>query len=59
MMAGYIDMPLTKVPDPFGTALSYGMHNNLRLQAFLDGLALSMNLKVQPNAMQMAILTRP
>ena len=37
MMAGYIDMPLTTVPDPFGTAPSYGMHNNLRLQAFLDG----------------------
>ena len=37
MMANYIDMPLTKVPDPFGTATSYGMHNNLRLQAFLDG----------------------
>jgi len=37
MMANYLDMPLTKVPDPFGTAPSYGMHNNLRLQAFLDG----------------------
>ena len=37
MMASYIDIPLTQVPDPFGTAESYGMHNNLRLQAFLDG----------------------
>ena len=45
MMAGYIDMPLTKVPDPFGTASSYGMHNNLRLQAFLDGFGFDYEFK--------------
>ena len=45
MMAGYIDMPLTKVPDPFGTAPSYGMHNNLRLQAFLDGFGFEYEFK--------------
>ena len=45
MMAGYIDMPLTKVPDPFGAAPSYGMHNNLRLQAFLDGFGFEYEFK--------------
>ena len=44
-MANYIDMPLTKVPDPFGTAPSYGMHNNLRLQAFLDGFGFDYEFK--------------
>src|SRR4051812_12909405 len=28
--------PLTSTPDPFGTAPSFGEHNNKRLQAFLD-----------------------
>ena len=32
----YLDMPLTAVKDPFGTAPSFGDHNNARLQAFLD-----------------------
>ena len=32
----YLDMPLTSVKDPFGTAPSFGEHNNRRLQAFLD-----------------------
>ncbi len=36
MLAGYMDMPLTKVPDPFGTHASYGHHMNARLCAFLD-----------------------
>ena len=36
MLAAYLHMPLTKVIDPFGTAPSFGEHNNLRLQAFLD-----------------------
>ena len=36
MLAAYLNMPLTKVKDPFGTATSFGEHNNLRLQAFLD-----------------------
>ena len=36
MLKGYLDMPLTMVKDPFGTAPSFGEHNNLRLQAFLD-----------------------
>jgi len=28
--------PLTRVPDPFGTHISFGEHNNARLRAFLD-----------------------
>src|SRR3954469_21847572 len=32
----YMDLPLTKVPDPFGTAPSYGANMNNRLRAFLD-----------------------
>jgi lysyl-tRNA synthetase class 1 len=34
----YLQRPLTSIPDPFGTAESYGAHMNRRLQEFLDGL---------------------
>ena len=37
MLAGYLNQPLTRVPDPFGTHPSFGEHNNARLRAFLDG----------------------
>ncbi|HEV7439821.1 MAG TPA: lysine--tRNA ligase, partial [Methylobacterium sp.] len=36
MLTKYLGMPLTTVPDPFGTHPSFGAHNNARLQAFLD-----------------------
>jgi lysyl-tRNA synthetase class 1 len=36
MLAGYLGMPLTSVPDPYGTHESYGQHMNARLRAFLD-----------------------
>lgn len=36
MLAKAIGLPLTKVPDPFGTHESFGHHNNARLKAFLD-----------------------
>ena len=36
MLKSYLGMPLTKVPDPFGTHDSFGAHNNARLRAFLD-----------------------
>ena len=36
MLAAYLNMPLTRVKDPFGTSPSFGEHNNRRLQAFLD-----------------------
>ncbi len=35
-MEKYIGHPLTVVPDPFGTAASFGAHNNERLCQFLD-----------------------
>ncbi len=33
----YLNQPLTRVPDPFGTHPSFGEHNNARLRRFLDG----------------------
>jgi len=36
MLRQHLGMPLTAVPDPFGTHDSYGAHNNARLKAFLD-----------------------
>jgi lysyl-tRNA synthetase class 1 len=36
MLAKYLGMPLTKVPDPFGTHESFGHHNNAMLRNFLD-----------------------
>jgi len=36
MLTAHLEMPLTQVPDPFGTHPSFGEHNNARLQAFLD-----------------------
>ena len=36
MLAEDMNLPLTKVRDPFGTHGSFGAHNNARLNAFLD-----------------------
>jgi lysyl-tRNA synthetase class 1 len=36
-VAQYLHKPLTAIPDPFGTAESYGANMNRRLKAFLDG----------------------
>ncbi|TDI63979.1 MAG: lysine--tRNA ligase, partial [Alphaproteobacteria bacterium] len=36
MVAKYLDLPLTAIPDPFGEYDSFGAHNNARLRAFLD-----------------------
>ena len=36
MLTKALGLPLTKVPDPFGTHASFGEHNNARLRAFLD-----------------------
>jgi len=37
MLAAYLNMPLTSVPDPFSNEYpSFGAHNNARLRAFLD-----------------------
>ncbi len=35
-LAKYLQVPLTSVPDPFGTHDSFGDHNNAMLQRFLD-----------------------
>ncbi|NNE39996.1 MAG: lysine--tRNA ligase [Marinicaulis sp.] len=32
----YLEVPLSRVPDPFGTHESFAHHNNARLKAFLD-----------------------
>jgi lysyl-tRNA synthetase class 1 len=37
MVAQHLHKPLTSIPDPFGTAESYGVNMNRRLKAFLDG----------------------
>ena len=36
LLAGYLQRPLTDVPDPFGEFESFGHHNNAMLQRFLD-----------------------
>ncbi|AFE50032.1 lysine--tRNA ligase [Rickettsia prowazekii] len=36
MVAQYMDMPLTSIPDPFGKCKSYGHYMNAKLCAFLD-----------------------
>jgi len=36
MLRGHLDLPLSSVPDPFGTHESFAHHNNARLRAFLD-----------------------
>src|SRR5690349_4776605 len=36
MLTRYLGMPLTSVPDPYGTHASYGDNMNARLRAFLD-----------------------
>jgi lysyl-tRNA synthetase, class I len=37
MVWQHLQKPLTSIPDPFGTAESYGHNMNRRLQSFLDG----------------------
>jgi lysyl-tRNA synthetase class 1 len=37
MVAEHLHKPLTDIPDPFGTAESYGHNMNRRLKSFLDG----------------------
>ena len=36
LLNNYIGAPLSKVPDPFGEHNSFGEHNNIKLQDFLD-----------------------
>jgi lysyl-tRNA synthetase class 1 len=37
MLAEHLGLPLSRVPDPFGTHDSFGAHNNAMLRRFLDG----------------------
>ncbi len=41
MLAKYLEMPLTVVPDPFEKFASFGEHNNNRLINFLDSFGFS------------------
>jgi len=36
MLEAYLELPLTQVPDPFGTHDSFAQHNNAMLRDFLD-----------------------
>ncbi|WBO22761.1 lysine--tRNA ligase [Sphingomonas abietis] len=36
MLLAHLDLPLSRVPDPFGTHESFAAHNNARLRSFLD-----------------------
>lgn len=36
LLARHLDLPLSRVPDPFGQHQSFAAHNNARLRAFLD-----------------------
>lgn len=36
MLAKYLGLPLTRIPDPFGEYESFAAHNNARLRQFLD-----------------------
>lgn len=36
MVREHLGLPLTSIPDPFGTHESFGHHNNARLRGFLD-----------------------
>ena len=45
MLAKHLGLPLTKVPDPFGTHESFAHHNNARLCAFLDDFGFDYEFK--------------
>ncbi len=45
MLHTFLNHPLTKVPDPFGTHASFGEHNNAMLCAFLDDLGVNYTFK--------------
>ena len=45
MLQTYLQMPLTVVPDPYGTHDSFGHHMNARLRAFLDSFGFSYEFK--------------
>jgi len=44
-LEAYMQRPLTDVPDPFGTHVSYGANMNSRLRAFLDSFGFEYEFK--------------
>jgi len=46
MLAKYIGIPLTKVPDPFGTHESFGHHNNARPARFPGRFRLRLRVRL-------------
>ncbi len=45
MLAQHLGLPLSRVPDPFGTHESFAHHNNARLCDFLDGFGFDYEFK--------------
>ncbi|MCF6197088.1 MAG: lysine--tRNA ligase [Emcibacter sp.] len=45
MLEQHLGLPLSKVPDPFGTHESFAHHNNARLCDFLDGFGFDYEFK--------------
>ncbi len=45
MLAEHLNLPLTQIPDPFGTHESFGHHNNARLKDFLDSFGFDYDFK--------------
>lgn len=45
MLAQHLGLPLSKVPDPFGSHESFAHHNNARLCDFLDGFGFDYEFK--------------
>ncbi|MDX1540446.1 MAG: lysine--tRNA ligase, partial [Geminicoccaceae bacterium] len=45
MVRDHLGKPLTSIPDPYGTAESYGQHMNGRLKAFLDAFGFDYDFK--------------
>ena len=58
MVAQHLQRPLTSIPDPFGTAESYGHHMNQRLRAFLDGMGFEYTFVSATSATARAASTR-
>jgi len=45
MLEQHLGLPLSRVPDPFGTHESFAHHNNARLRDFLDGFGFDYDFK--------------
>lgn len=52
MLAAHMQMPLSRIPDPFGTHDSFSAHNNACLQDFLDNFGFDYTFKSAAQAYQ-------